>query len=1111
VVENRSELCDLLSRAAWFLTFSSIEKIIVPVSDIGLTADAWQVAPGMDPVISERFASLQGRVEFAPVSSEAELAPLVDQASRVLRWRRDSRPGWLSAATASRSLDGKKVVNVDPAKDRYEGSFYIDISRELMPDRDAVIGRGRARLAELRAELGRFDRAHVLATGPSVSAYQRIDFERTLNIVCNTVILDRELMAKVRPQFLVYADPVFHFGPSQYAGAFREAVRGAAAEFDFTICLPLKYHAVATAALPELADRMIAVPFRKDREFNFDLVADFELRTTANILTFLMLPLATTFAETVGILGCDGRPLKEDTYFWKHGSSTQLTAKMANIRQVHPAFFEIAYNDYYLEHCETLEAQLQRGEEIGKRFECLAPSHIPALSDRTVDAAPREPAATAGASRPTKTESRPEVVLIDPDALDWSGHFMAYNHKLTAALERRGSAVKVLCNRALDPEILGQRPSFLPLLSTHSWKVGNKFATKAESDRCERELSDAITGLVGDRSLVAYMYTGAVEHAAILSKLVARYSSLHAHVNLFWSAFHAHRWDEWVARYRETLQDLARVNPRLHVTVPTTALQGMIAEASGAVFEVAPHPSTAVADDDFPSDDLDHGTQATPWPLRVVFPGLATDGKGFERSLTTAERLAADTSLQVAIRYRPRPGGGTPHAAAVASLPASVEVVHGDLDDQAFRGLFSSRHLSVLPYNPAAFANRTSGLLIDSIYHGLPVVAVRGTWLGDVVERYGCGVVAADDSPERLVRAVDEAVATYPTLVGRTRAAARGYFAENSWDALAGSIQETAARRPPVMGPFALDRRATVDESGMVARLVDAAGREGVMVDVGAHHGSSLAPFARAGWRVVACEPDSANRARLVERHGAREGVTILPCAVSSEPAAEAAFFTSEESTGISALHAFRETHREAGKVRVTTVEELVSEHSLERVDYLKIDVEGFDWDVLKGVPWERISPAVIECEFEDRKTIPRGHTYREMADYLVERGYVVYLSEWHPIVRYGVRHQWRQLLRYPARLASAAGWGNILAFRHDPGAEALKAAFTAVLKVEQPTVTELEPVASAVAAAPLEAKLKDLIAAERSTLNSLLTDIRALKGVEAPRVLDDDWVASDV
>ena len=176
----------------------------------------------------------------------------------------------------------------------------------------------------------------------------------------------------------------------------------------------------------------------------------------------------------------------------------------------------------------------------------------------------------------------------------------------------------------------------------------------------------------------------------------------------------------------------------------------------------------------------------------------------------------------------------------------------------------------------------------------------------------------------------------------------------------------------------------------------------------------------------------------------------IDPRAVSSEPASEAAFFSSEESTGISGLHAFRETHRQSDTVEVTTVAELCERHSLERVDYLKIDVEGFDWDVLKGVPWERISPDVIECEFEDLKTASLGHTYRDVADYLVERGYSVYLSEWHPIVRYGIRHQWRALLRYPARLASAEAWGNMLAFREDPGAAALKDALAGELEVEE-------------------------------------------------------------
>ncbi|HYH60696.1 MAG TPA: hypothetical protein VD766_02415, partial [Solirubrobacterales bacterium] len=74
----------------------------------------------------------------------------------------------------------------------------------------------------------------------------------------------------------------------------------------------------------------------------------------------------------------------------------------------------------------------------------------------------------------------------------------------------------------------------------------------------------------------------------------------------------------------------------------------------------------------------------------------------------------------------------------------------------------------------------------------------------------------------------------------------------------------------------------------------------------------------------------------------------------------------------------------------------------------------------------------------------------RDVADYLVERGYSVYLSEWHPIVRYGIRHQWRALLRYPARLASVEAWGNMLAFRDDPGTQALEDALNRELEVEE-------------------------------------------------------------
>src|SRR3546814_14166191 len=64
-------------------------------------------------------------------------------------------------------------------------------------------------------------------------------------------------------------------------------------------------------------------------------------------------------------------------------------------------------------------------------------------------------------------------------------------------------------------------------------------------------------------------------------------------------------------------------------------------------------------------------------------------------------------------------------------------------------------------------------------------------------------------------------------------------------------------------------------------------------------------------------------------------------------------------------------------------------------------------------------------CEFEDVKTVPLGYTYHDMAGFPLEQGYRVYVSEWHPIVRYGIRHDWRRLVPYPCELSDPSAWGN--------------------------------------------------------------------------------------
>jgi FkbM family methyltransferase len=406
---------------------------------------------------------------------------------------------------------------------------------------------------------------------------------------------------------------------------------------------------------------------------------------------------------------------------------------------------------------------------------------------------------------------------------------------------------------------------------------------------------------------------------------------------------------------------------------------------------------------------------------------------------------------------------------AVAGLRGVTisDAVFGD----DFPSLLAEADILVLAYNFDQDSLRYVGLsmpnkLPEYLASGAPVLAVgpRAANGIDYVLSHDLGCCVTERDPGKLAEALRRLgtdVDYRSELTQKAQAWALDQLDLGRISARFQMILREAARGPakrvPLLGPYSRAQRASVDEAEVAARLLAPLSSDGVLLDIGAHHGSCVRPFAEAGWTVVACEPDSRNRAMLTKRFGSMSNVRVDPRAVSDEPAEAAPLFSSTQSSGISSLHAFDETHSEAERVAVTTVSELVDSHALSRIDFLKIDVEGLDWNVLKGVPWDQVKPEVIECEFEDAKTVALGHSYRDIADYLVARGYTVYLSEWHPIVRYGVPHDWRQVMRYPTPLGSRDAWGNILAFRSDPGRPAVSSAFGRCLSIDDPAAIEAD------------------------------------------------------
>jgi hypothetical protein len=139
---------------------------------------------------------------------------------------------------------------------------------------------------------------------------------------------------------------------------------------------------------------------------------------------------------------------------------------------------------------------------------------------------------------------------------------------------------------------------------------------------------------------------------------------------------------------------------------------------------------------------------------------------------------------------------------------------------------------------------------------------------------------------------------------------------------------------------------------------------------------------------------------------GGYPGVTVWPYAISDQRQENVRFFTSSVSDGLGSLTPFDPSHQSAFTVDIRTLADLFPEPL--DLDFLKVDTEGYDFFVLKGIPWDRMKPWLILCEYDNHKSVPLGYRMEDMARFLEQQGYVVWVSESAPISDSGVLPEWR-------------------------------------------------------------------------------------------------------
>lgn len=189
-----------------------------------------------------------------------------------------------------------------------------------------------------------------------------------------------------------------------------------------------------------------------------------------------------------------------------------------------------------------------------------------------------------------------------------------------------------------------------------------------------------------------------------------------------------------------------------------------------------------------------------------------------------------------------------------------------------------------------------------------------------------------------------------------------------------------------------------------IVLLLDRLLRPGMVVcDVGANIGEITLAAARrvgAGGRVYAFEPMPALYARLCEHlslNGIQQ-VTAVPMGLADRGGRaviyrrDTPYADGTVNEGLGSLFADGQRSSAAGEIELTTLDDYCAQAGIERLDLLKIDVEGAELAVLRGgaKTIERYLPFII-VEVQEQTADNAGYTVQELIFWLLARGYTLF------------------------------------------------------------------------------------------------------------------------
>ena len=823
-VTSEAELVDLARRIFYYFDGLVPECVTILVGhDLGLDrvdrcldkalVGGW---PFRDQIARDVDA-LRGSLEFV-VYSESAATSSATNTDFFAVWNADFKEVepwpliWGSHAAA------ESAFVVDWKRTRFDGAAFVNLASLIAGGGNSWEQESDAAFRHLLRACSGAARVLLVATGPSVQHVS--SFEKSASdvaVVCDTAVMDEDLMAELRPEIVMFADPVFHFGPSAYVEKFHEAVLDVAESYGSFILTGQRYAKWLARRLPELNGRIIGLrrvannPGQPKAFQNFNLVDEPAVVGFPNVLTMLMFPMAATLSRHLVLYGFDGQNPTDDGYR-HHGDKAPLADYMPAVREVHPGLFDVDLPSYYSNHIENVNIMVNRLEDQGNFIEVATPSHIPALNLRQSN----EPT-VADQSRPS--ESFHATSIADSARLPSAkyarqiysicplyglsyGHYRGWEQTVSRVAVRNGYRYTTLANNAA-----------VAVDGVHSVFSGDLWHSLSNR-QFEKELRKALMSDDGNRR-VGYVlfYAADVKQAAAIKRVAGDYPGLTFVTNFLLS-------NAQLASDRAAVNSLPgqQLLLALSDTASTNTVWCLDNEFLLRKVE-RKYPALVGRFKEWPMVGVltgqDSRTPESPSNserLRLYAPGKWFGFRGFEEVIRLAERIAEDKSepgIEIVVSQNKSSAENILSSDAINHICKRMEgagatLIYEEISDERYLQLLRSSDVLWLPYSPNPFRYRTSGMFVDAAITGIPVVCPRNTWMADQIDKFGVGVTYREGDLESLQQAL------------RAIMSNRSSFAQSSANQAAAMEQRFSPRN--ILGfleNLSLPTRQGTDQSGL--------------------------------------------------------------------------------------------------------------------------------------------------------------------------------------------------------------------------------------------------------------------------------------------------------